>query len=71
MHEVSESKRQKTRAELINGNLRLVLSLTQCFTNRGENLGDLFQFGCIRLIKAIDNFDFKEASSTSAETQLK
>ena len=42
---------------MINGNLRLVLSVIQRFTNRGENLDDLFQVGCIGLIKAIDNFD--------------
>lgn len=42
---------------MINGNLRLVLSVVQKFTNRGENLDDLFQVGCIGLIKAIDNFD--------------
>ncbi len=45
------------REELINGNLRLVLSVIQRFTARGENLDDLFQVGCIGLIKAIDNFD--------------
>ena len=45
------------REELINGNLRLVLSVIQKFTGRGENLDDLFQIGCIGLIKAIDNFD--------------
>ncbi len=45
------------RDELINGNLRLVLSVIHRFTNRGENLDDLFQVGCIGLIKAIDNFD--------------
>lgn len=44
------------RDKLINGNLRLVLSVIQRFTNRGENLDDLFQVGCIGLIKAIDNF---------------
>ena len=48
---------QKARQEMINGNLRLVLSVVQKFTNRGENLDDLFQVGCIGLIKAIDNFD--------------
>lgn len=48
---------QKAREELINGNLRLVLSVIQRFTNRGENPDDLFQVGCIGLIKAIDNFD--------------
>lgn len=45
------------RDELISGNLRLVLSVIQRFTNRGENLDDLFQVGCIGLIKSIDNFD--------------
>lgn len=45
------------REELIAGNLRLVLSVIQKFTNRGENVDDLFQVGCIGLIKAIDNFD--------------
>ncbi len=47
----------KARDELINGNLKLVLSVIQRFTNRGEPLDDLFQVGCIGLIKAIDNFD--------------
>ena len=45
------------REELIEGNLRLVLSVIQRFTNRGENLDDLFQVGCIGLMKAIDHFD--------------
>ncbi|WOC31570.1 MULTISPECIES: RNA polymerase sporulation sigma factor SigG [Caproicibacterium] len=45
------------RDELIRGNLRLVLSVIQRFTNRGENLDDLFQVGCIGLMKAIDHFD--------------
>ena len=45
------------REDLINGNLRLVLSVIQSFKNRNENLDDLFQVGCIGLIKAIDNFD--------------
>lgn len=48
------------RDKLINGNLRLVLSVIQRFTNRGENLDDLFQVGCIGLIKAIDNFDISQ-----------
>lgn len=47
----------KAREELINGNLRLVLSVIQRFTGRGENPDDLFQVGVIGLIKAIDNFD--------------
>ena len=45
------------RDELISGNLRLVLSVIQKFSNRGEQIDDLFQIGCIGLIKAIDNFD--------------
>lgn len=45
------------REKLINGNLRLVLSVIQRFSNRGESPDDLFQVGCIGLMKAIDNFD--------------
>ena len=45
------------REEFIRGNLRLVLSIIQRFGNRGENVDDLFQVGCIGLIKALDNFD--------------
>lgn len=48
---------KKARDALINGNLRLVLSVVQGFTGRGENPDDLFQVGCIGLMKAIDNFD--------------
>ena len=48
------------RDALIQGNLRLVLSVVQRFTNRGENPDDLFQVGCIGLIKAIDNFDISQ-----------
>ena len=47
----------KAREELIAGNLRQVLTLNQRFANRGENMDDLFQVGCIGLIKAIDNFN--------------
>ena len=47
----------KAREELIAGNLRLVLSVIQRFAHRGENADDLFQVGCIGLIKAIDNFN--------------
>jgi len=47
----------KVRDEFIKGNLRLVLSVIQRFSNRGENPDDLFQVGCIGLIKALDNFD--------------
>ncbi|MBQ8333188.1 MAG: sigma-70 family RNA polymerase sigma factor [Clostridia bacterium] len=45
------------REELIDGNLRLVLSIIQRFTNRRESMDDLFQVGCIGLIKAVDNFN--------------
>ena len=48
------------REELIAGNLRLVLSVIQRFAARGENIDDLFQVGCIGLIKAIDNFDVEQ-----------
>ena len=47
------------REKFINGNLRLVLSVIQRFSNRGENPDDLFQVGCIGLIKALDNFDME------------
>ena len=45
------------REKFIKGNLRLVLSIIQRFSNSGENIDDLFQIGCIGLMKAIDNFD--------------
>ena len=48
------------REQLICGNLRLVLSVIQRFLGRGENVDDLFQVGCIGLIKAIDNFDLNQ-----------
>ena len=50
----------EARQALIEGNLRLVLSVIQKFTGRGENADDLFQIGCIGLIKAIDNFDITQ-----------
>ena len=49
----------EARQELINGNLRLVLSVLQRFKNRGENMDDLFQVGCIGLMKAVDNFSLE------------
>ncbi len=52
-----KAEASKAREELIKGNLRLVLSVIQKFTGRGENPDDLFQVGCIGLMKAIDNFD--------------
>ncbi|MCL5045210.1 MAG: RNA polymerase sporulation sigma factor SigG [Actinobacteria bacterium] len=50
----------EARSQLISGNLRLVLSVIQRFNNRGEYVDDLFQVGCIGLIKAIDNFDLNQ-----------
>ena len=50
----------QAREKLIQGNLRLVLSVIQRFTGRGESADDLFQVGCIGLIKAIDNFDITQ-----------
>ena len=47
------------RQQFITGNLRLVLSVIQKFQNRGENMDDIFQVGCIGLIKALDDFDTK------------
>lgn len=48
---------EDARQTFINGNLRLVLSVIQRFRGRGESADDLFQVGCVGLIKAIDNFD--------------
>ncbi len=48
------------REEFVQGNLRLVLSVIQKFSNRGENADDLFQVGCIGLMKSIDNFDLSQ-----------
>ena len=48
---------RSARDELINGNLRLVLSIVQRFSQSSENIDDLFQIGCVGMIKAIDNFD--------------
>jgi RNA polymerase sporulation-specific sigma factor len=53
----TKAEAAKARDEMISGNLRLVLSVIQRFTNRGENPDDLFQIGVIGLIKAIDNFN--------------
>ncbi len=62
MRLLAESKRGdgKAREALIAGNLRLVLSVIQRFANRGEPMDDLFQVGCVGLIKAIDNFDIAQ-----------
>ena len=51
---------KEDREIFINGNLRLVLSIVQRFSNREENPDDLFQVGCVGLIKAIDNFDLSQ-----------
>ena len=51
---------KEARETFIQGNLRLVLSVIQRFANRGENADDLFQVGCVGLIKAIDNFDLSQ-----------
>lgn len=53
---------QEARQQMIEGNLRLVLSVIQRFSGRGENMDDLFQIGCIGLIKAIDHFDAEQFS---------
>ncbi len=52
-----QSGETSARETLVNGNLRLVLSVIQRFNNRGEYVDDLFQVGCIGLMKSIDNFD--------------
>ena len=51
---------EEARKEFIQGNLRLVLSIIKRFYGKGENLDDLFQVGCVGLIKAIDNFDMSQ-----------
>lgn len=56
----SKSGDKQAREELIEGNLRLVLSVIQRFAGRGESVDDLFQVGCVGLIKAIDNFDITQ-----------
>ena len=50
----------EARKKFINGNLRLVLSVIKRFNGRGENVDDLFQVGCVGLIKSIDNFDMSQ-----------
>ena len=57
--ELSKKGDDQARQKLIYGNLRLVLSIIQRFTNRNENLDDLFQVGCIGLVKAVDNFNLE------------
>ena len=57
LKEIQRTGSKEARDKLINGNLRLVLSVIQKFTNRGEDVDDLFQIGVVGLIKAINNFD--------------
>ena len=57
LREMQETGSEKAREKLILGNLRLVLSVIQRFTGRGEDADDLFQIGVIGLMKAINNFD--------------
>ena len=56
---------EEARQTFINGNLRLVLSVIQRFRGRGESADDLFQVGCVGLIKAIDNFDVTQGVQLS------
>ena len=51
---------KEARIKFINGNLRLVLSVIRRFFSKGENADDLFQIGCVGLIKAIDNFEIEQ-----------
>ena len=55
-----QSGDESAREELVNGNLKLVLSILKRFNKKDENMDDLFQVGCIGLIKAIDNFDLSQ-----------
>ena len=57
LREIKETGSKEARDKLIKGNLRLVLSVVQRFTGRGEEADDLFQVGVVGLIKAINNFD--------------
>ncbi|MBQ5587627.1 MAG: sigma-70 family RNA polymerase sigma factor, partial [Selenomonadales bacterium] len=60
LFEELQGGRTEAREILIHGNLRLVLSVIQRFHNRGEYVDDLFQVGCIGLMKSIDNFDLSQ-----------
>ena len=60
MRDGTPQEKKSARDRLVSGNLRLVLSVVQRFAGRGENLDDLFQVGCIGLIKAIDHFDLNQ-----------
>lgn len=59
LFEQLEKGNKSARSKLIEGNLKLVLSILKKFVNRTDNMDDLFQIGCVGLIKAIDNFDLK------------
>ena len=56
---LSKEGDDEARDNLVYGNLKLILSVIKKFSNRNENLDDLFQVGCLGLLKAIDNFDFE------------
>ena len=56
----SKTGDKQARNKIVEGNLRLVLSVVQRFSNRGENPDDLFRVGCIGLMKAVDNFDLSQ-----------
>lgn len=60
LKEIQATGSKEARDKLVNGNLRLVLSVIQRFTNRGEDIDDLFQIGVVGLIKAINNFDLSK-----------
>ncbi len=60
IREIQKTGSKAAKDKLINGNLRLVLSVIQKFTNRGEDVDDLFQIGVVGLIKAINNFDLSK-----------
>lgn len=60
LREIKETGSKEAKDRLVNGNLRLVLSVIQKFTNRGEDVDDLFQIGVVGLIKAINNFDLSK-----------
>ena len=60
LRELRETGSKAARDKLINGNLRLVLSVIQKFASRGEDMDDLFQIGVVGLMKAIDHFDLSK-----------
>ncbi len=57
LFKLAQTGDDEARNKIINGNLKLVLSVIKSFANRGEDINDLFQIGCVGLIKAVDNFD--------------